>query len=117
MSCYCKCPVVLPHGVVFPDNTHLLFYVRQECHTYLFVENFTTNDSEMYTIAYVYSVQCDQSLYMYDTLVTCQGEAEARKPKGFNITWASTRETLTLLLTNNKGADPRSLMMINVSKN
>ena len=32
MSCYCKCPVALPHGaslhvviVVFPDHTYLLF--------------------------------------------------------------------------------------------
>ena len=34
MSCYCKCPVALPHGAVFglqfvivafPDHTHFLF--------------------------------------------------------------------------------------------
>ena len=29
---------------VFPDHTHLLFDVRNEFHTYLFIENLTTID-------------------------------------------------------------------------
>ena len=39
---------------------------------------------------------------------TCKARREARRRPGslgFNIIWASTRETLTLLLANNKGTD------------